>query len=82
MQRIKEQSCFRQLFAITMLCSMLWGCNYSRDSDNEHILMPFVKDKLWGFADCRGKVIIEPRLKDANPFREGLAMAAVEVGTI
>ena len=41
-------------------------------------LFPIRKDWKWGYMNREGKVVVEPRYDDAEPFCEGLA--AVKVG--
>lgn len=41
-------------------------------------LLPFVQNKLWGYMDTTGKVVIEPEFPMAGFFQEGLAYVQID----
>lgn len=52
--------------------------NIVSGSDQEALaLSPYQEDGLWGYMDCRGNVVVEPKYYSANNFSEGLASVRV-----
>lgn len=55
--------------------------NIVSGSDQEALaLSPYQEDGLWGYMDCRGNVVVEPKYYSANNFSEGLALVRTSGG--
>jgi hypothetical protein len=58
----------------------LISCNNMNPHQDVPELIPFKKDKLWGYCDKDKNVIIEPSFMSANFFYEDLAAVTIEHG--
>lgn len=66
---------------LTAACAVLLGCAGAGPGEGTSVvnkeLMPVKQDGIWGFADQKGSVVIEPAFSSVTPFVDGLAAVCV-----
>jgi len=48
----------------------------------DRMLLPIQENKLWGFIDTKGNIVIKPQFKSVSGFSEGLAIVQLEIAGI
>lgn len=67
MQPVSIKSFFALVIVTLFTITHTWG------QENE-ILMPYLKGQLYGFANSKGKIVIEPKYESVRPFENGFAV--------
>ncbi|MBK7441028.1 MAG: WG repeat-containing protein [Bacteroidetes bacterium] len=68
------------IIGFLLIAVSLFACNKKSDfiSDYDLSIIPFEQNKLWGYIDKKGEILINPQFKTASLFYENIALVQTD----